>query len=57
MQCWERAKKLDSVLADAITYGNMEKIITDESELKDFHDSTANRIRNLMKQKPLKEKK
>ena len=54
MQCWERAKKLDSVLADAITYSSMEQIITDESDLKDFHGSTADRIRNLIKQKPAK---
>jgi len=54
MQCWERAKKMDNVLADAVTYTSTEKFVVNENELKNFTGSTADRIRNLVKQQPSK---
>jgi tetratricopeptide (TPR) repeat protein len=54
MQCWDRAKKLDNVLADAITYTNTEKFAVNENELKDCSSNIADRIRNLVKQQSSK---
>jgi tetratricopeptide (TPR) repeat protein len=47
LECWEQVKKLDSVLADAITYTNTENL---EINLK---ENVADRIRNLVKQQAL----
>ncbi|HWQ68096.1 MAG TPA: tetratricopeptide repeat protein [Methanospirillum sp.] len=57
-ECWERAKKLDHVLADAITYSSAaEGMSVHEKDLADFRGSTAERIRNLVKQQTLDKKK
>ena len=58
LECWERAKKLDHVLADAITdLPASEKITVHERDLVDFKGSTADRIRNLVKQQAMDKKK
>lgn len=58
LECWERAKKLDHVLADAITdLPTSEKITVHERDLADFKGSTADRIRNLVKQQAMDKKK
>jgi hypothetical protein len=41
---------MDNVLADAVTYTSTEKFVVNENELKNFTGSTADRIRNLVKQ-------
>ena len=59
LECWERAKKLDHVLADAITdVPSSESAMTvHERDLVDFKGSTADRIRNLVKQQAMDKKK
>ncbi len=57
LECWERAKKLDHVLADAITDTTPEAIKVQEKDLTDFKGSTAERIRNLVKQQTMDKKK
>jgi tetratricopeptide (TPR) repeat protein len=59
LECWERAKKLDHVLADAITdVPSSETTMTvNERDLVDFKGSTADRIRNLVKQQAMDKKK
>lgn len=57
LQCWERAKKLDSVLADAIIYTGMENLKIDENKLNDLKGTAADRIRSLVKQQASKQKK
>jgi len=59
LECWERAKKLDHVLADAITdVPSSETTITvHERDLVDFKGSNADRIRNLVKQQAIDKKK
>ncbi len=59
LECWERAKKLDHVLADAITdVPSSETTMTvHERDLVDFKGSTADRIRNLVKQQAMDKKK
>jgi tetratricopeptide (TPR) repeat protein len=58
LECWERAKKLDHVLADAITdLPSSDKITVNERDLVDFKGSTADRIRNLVKQQAMDKKK
>ena len=59
LECWERAKKLDHVLADAITdVPSSETTITvHERDLVDFKGSTADRSRNLVKQQAIDKKK
>ena len=54
MQCWDRAKKLDNVLADAITYTRTEKFAVTENEFKDFQGTITDRIRKLVKQQSSK---
>lgn len=55
LECWERAKKLDHVLADAITDTPIAEV--QEKDLTDFRGSTADRIRSLVKQQSLDKKK
>jgi tetratricopeptide (TPR) repeat protein len=59
LECWERAKKLDHVLADAITdVPSSESAMTvHERDLVDFKGSNADRIRNLVKQQAMDKKK
>jgi len=59
LECWERAKKLDHVLADAITDvpSKDQQITVHERDLADFKGSTADRIRNLVKQQTMDKKK
>ena len=57
LECWERAKKLDHVLADAIAVTGPETPVVHEKDLTDFKGSTAERIRNLVKQQALDKKK
>lgn len=57
LQCWERAKKLDHVLADAVEYTAATSMTVHEQDLKDFKGSTADRIRNLVKQQASEKKK
>lgn len=56
-ECWERAKKLDHVLADAIAVTGPETQVVQEKDLADFKGSTAERIRNLVKQQAMDKKK
>ncbi len=55
--CWEKAKKLDHVLADAVEYTANAPMTVYERDLKDFKGSTADRIRNLVKQQASEQKK
>ncbi len=55
--CWERAKKLDHVLADAVEYKSTATMTVHEHDLRDFKGSTADRIRNLVKQQASEKKK
>lgn len=58
LECWERAKKLDHVLADAITdVPSSEGMTVHEKDLVDFKGSTADRIRSLVKQQTIDKKK
>ena len=56
-ECWERAKKLDHVLADAIAVTGSDVAVVQEKDLADFKGSTAERIRNLVKQHAMDKKK
>ncbi len=57
LECWEHAKKLDHVLADAITDVSPDKIEISEKDLTEFRGSTAERIRNLVKQQSIDKKR
>jgi len=58
LECWERAKKLDHVLAEAITdVPSSEAMTVHERDLVDFKGSTADRIRSLVKQQTMDKKK
>ena len=57
LECWEQAKKLDSVLADAFTYTSIENLEIDEKKLKNLQGSAADRIKSLVQQQALKQEK
>jgi tetratricopeptide (TPR) repeat protein len=56
LQCWERAKKLDRVLADAIEDKKIEPDPAETIDLSNLQDSCRDKIKRLIQKKAEQEK-